>query len=174
LREKMATEGQAGLLKQLAAQYNNELRIDSLHVDSLTKFDAPVNLSYVIKSENEGADVIYLSPVLGEKLTQNPFKSTDRQYPVEIPYRINELYTMNMEIPDGYVIDEMPKPVKFSFNTNTVFDYAISQAAGRLTLNYKLDLGKTVFYPSEYAGLRDFFAKVVAKLNEQVVFKKKP
>ncbi|HUR64763.1 MAG TPA: DUF3858 domain-containing protein, partial [Chitinophagaceae bacterium] len=174
LREKLASEGKQGLLKDLNAEYNdNELKIDSVVVDSLTKLDAPLTVNYVVKNENEGADIIYFNPVLGIKYTKNPFISADRQYPVELPYRINELYTLNMEIPDGYVVDEMPKPIKLSFNTNTIFDYAISQAAGRLTLNYKLDLGTTVFFPSEYDALREFFGKVVARLNEQVVFKKK-
>jgi hypothetical protein len=59
-------------------------------------------------------------------------------------------------------------------NNDGVFDYKISQSGGNLTFNYKLELNKAVFSPAEYNLLREFFGQVVAKLDEQIVFKKKP
>jgi hypothetical protein len=36
----------------------------------------------------------------------------------------------------------------------------------------KLNINKTLFLPSEYANIKEFYAQVVAKQNEQVVLKK--
>ena len=177
IRQKIgSTGGVAVIEKDLKNELANELVVDSVRVDSLKDLDAPLTMHYIIRSENEGADIIYMNPVLGERYKQNPFKSADRQYPVEIPYRINRIYTMNMDIPEGYVVDEMPKPVRLALNkTNEgLFEYKISQAGGKLTVNYNLELKRAVFFPAEYAMLREFFTTVVAKLDEQVVFKKKP
>jgi hypothetical protein len=80
-----------------------------------------------------------------------------------------------MEIPDGYVVEELPTPVRLLLNKNNdgVFDYKISHSGGNITLKYMLELNKAVFPPAEYNLLREFFGQMVAKLNEQVVFKKK-
>jgi len=176
LRQKLSAEGKEGLLKDLRQEYGNEVMIDNLRVDSLQKLNEPMLVHYTIKNTNEQADIIYMNPALGERYRQNPFKSADRKFMVEIPYKINDLYTLNLEIPDGYLVDEMPKPVRLLLNKNNdgVFEYNISQSGGTLTMNYKLELNKAIFYQAEYNLLREFFAQLVAKLDEQVVFKKKP
>lgn len=69
----------------------------------------------------------------------------------------------------------MPKPVTIKLNPNDdiVFEYKISQSGSAIMVRYKLEMKRAVFYPAEYNTLRDFFAVLVAKNNEQMVFKKK-
>ncbi|HMK26090.1 MAG TPA: DUF3857 domain-containing protein [Chitinophagaceae bacterium] len=177
IRQKISADGNAGLIKELNTEYGSELKIDSLRVDSLLNTDQPVTVYYAIKQENEQeGDILYVNPVLGEHFTQNPFKSADRQYPVEMPYKLNELYSLSMEIPEGYMVDELPKPVTVKMNTDddAVFQYKISKTEKNVYLNYKLEINQPFFYPAEYNSLREFFNNVVAKLDEQVVFKRKP
>lgn len=171
----MIADGTEGLLKELSTGYGDGFKIDSVSVDSLMQNDEPVTLHYTIKYDSETADIIYMNPVFGERYKQNPFKSADRQYPVEMPYRQNDLYTLSMEIPDGYVVDELPKSVTLKLNTNNdaVFEYRITQSGETISLNYKLDINRTIFSPAEYNLLREFFGNMVAKLDEQIVFKKK-
>jgi hypothetical protein len=175
LREKIAVDGMAGLQKELVSAYGNELKIDSVRVDSLQNFEEPVTVHYVIKNENEADGIIYMNPVLGEKFKQNPFKSTDRKYPIELPFKQIDLYTLNMEIPTGYIVDELPKPVSLKLNAknDAVFEYKIAEAGGVITMNYKLELNRTQFLPADYNLIREFFSNVVAKLDEQIVLKKK-
>ncbi len=175
IRQKMIADGTEGLLKELSTGYGDGFKIDSVSVDSLMQNDEPVTLHYTIKYDSETADIIYMNPVFGERYKQNPFKSADRQYPVEMPYRQNDLYTLSMEIPDGYVVDELPKSVTLKLNTNNdaVFEYRITQSGETISLNYKLDINRTIFSPAEYNLLREFFGNMVAKLDEQIVFKKK-
>jgi len=175
LRKELSKNGNDVLPKQLAAQYREGIKVDSIWVDSLKLLNEPVTLHYIIKSETEGADVIYMTPVLTGFFKENPFKSDMRSYPVELPYKINELYTLRMEIPDGYVVEEMPKSVILKLNTTTdaVFNYTISQSATEISLTSGLEVNRTVFTSGEYSLLRQFFGNIAAKLNEQVVFKKK-
>ena len=50
--------------------------------------------------------------MMGEVLKENPFKSAERIYPVEMPCSTDEVFVANIEIPKGYVVDEIPKSAR--------------------------------------------------------------
>lgn len=175
-RKKIKLEGDESFLKQLRAQFNNDVSIGDLRYDSLHNEDVPLTVYYAIKSVNEDADILYVNPVMGERFKQNPLKSAARLYPVEMPYRINDTYNLTLQVPEGYVIDELPKSVTLKLEQNgdkVMFEYKISASVNYITMRYRLVIDETMFFPQEYNGIREFFAKVVAKLDEQIVLKKK-
>jgi hypothetical protein len=112
--------------------------------------------------------------MMSEAYKDNPFKSETRLYPVEMPSASDETYVFNMEIPKGYVVDELPKPTKVSLNeTDGFFEYLIAKDDTNVQLRARVKLNKANFLPDDYSGLRDFFAFIVKKQSEQIVFKKK-
>jgi len=112
--------------------------------------------------------------MLAEGYKENPFHAADRKYPVEMPYAFDETYVLNMEIPDGYVVDELPKSTKVTFNDDEgFFEYLTAKDGSNIQFRCRLQLKKANFKPEDYATLRDFFGFVVKKENEQFVFKKK-
>jgi len=79
-----------------------------------------------------------------------------------------------MEIPNGYVVDELPKSARVAMNDNDgMFEYLIDQSGNTIRLKSRLQIKKATFLPEDYQGLRDFFDYVVKKHSEQIVFKKK-
>lgn len=175
-RKKIGVEGNESFMKELKTQYVNDIAISDLKYDSLQNENVPLTVYYTLRSVNENADILYVNPVLGERFKQNPLKASERQYPVEMPYRINDTYNLVLQMPDGYVLDELPKSVtlKLEQNGNKVFfEYKISSSANYIMMQYRLFIDETIFFPAEYNGIREFFAKVVAKLDEQIVLKKK-
>lgn len=175
-RKKIGVEGNESFIKELKTQYGNDIAISDLKYDSLQNENVPLTVYYTLRSVNENADILYVNPVLGERFKQNPLKASERLYPVEMPYRINDTYNLVLQMPDGYVLDELPKSVtlKLEQNGNKVFfEYKISSSANYIMMQYRLFIDETIFFPAEYNGIREFFAKVVAKLDEQIVLKKK-
>ena len=78
-----------------------------------------------------------------------------------------------MEIPEGFQVDGLPKSARVRLNENDRnVEYLIQQTPQNIQMRVKLKLNKAVFNPDDYANLRDFFAFVVRKANEQIVFKK--
>jgi hypothetical protein len=113
--------------------------------------------------------------MMAEVQKNNPFKSEERHYPVEMPYKVEETYVLSMEIPKGYQVDEMPKSAKVAYNeTDGLFEYLIQKSGNNIQMRMHLKLNKANFQTEEYATLRDFFSYVVKKENEQIVFKKIP
>ncbi len=79
-----------------------------------------------------------------------------------------------MEIPDGYVVDELPKQTKVLFNDDEgFFEYLIAKSGDNIQFRSRIKLNKANFKPEDYASLRDFFGFIVKKQGEQIVFKKK-
>lgn len=111
---------------------------------------------------------------MAEAYKENPFKSAERKYPVEMPYTLDEIYIFNMEIPTGYVVEEIPKSARVALNEKEgMFEYLIEKNDDGIHMRSRIKLNKAVFSSEDYNTLRDFFAFIVKKQNEQIVFKKK-
>ncbi len=113
--------------------------------------------------------------MFGEGYKENPFKSAERFYPVEMPYAMDEIYIFNMIIPEGYVLDELPQSIIIKLNEegDGRFEYRISEAEGTISMRSRIELKRTYYAPDEYEMLREFFDLIVKKHNEQIVLKKK-
>jgi len=112
--------------------------------------------------------------MLKEGYSENFFKSAERKYPVEMPYQMDETYIFQIEVPNGYVVDELPKSAKVSLNDGDgFFEYLIEKSDNQINLRTRVKLDKATFAPEDYESLRSFFDYVVKKHAEQIVFKKK-
>jgi hypothetical protein len=123
----------------------------------------------------EKEDLLYISPMFEESWKENPFKSAERFYPVEMPYTMDETFILSMVVPAGYVVDELPKSITVKLNENDdgIFQYSISESGGTISVRSRIQLKRTYYLPDEYEILREFFNLVVKKQNEQIVLKKK-
>lgn len=174
IREKITDKGKDELLKAIKSQYGAETNITDLEVDSLNNLDVPVQMKYNIQFNGFTEDIVYFNPMLAEATKDNYFKSAQRYYPVEMPYTFDEVYILNMEVPTGYQIDEIPKSTRVSLNeSDGMFEYLVSENNGRIMLRSRIKINRAHFDPADYEGLRGFFDHVVKKHAEVIVFKKK-
>jgi uncharacterized protein YfkK (UPF0435 family) len=91
-----------------------------------------------------------------------------------MPYVSDDVYVLNMEIPKGYVVDELPKSTRIMLNENEgMFEYLISKSEESVQMRCRLQISRANFTNEDYQTLRDFYAFVVKKQSEQIVFKKK-
>jgi hypothetical protein len=175
LRDNIKEKGKEEFVKTIRKEYSQEFDIKTPHVDSLEMYDEPVQVKYDFSYDHGKEDIIYFNPMMAEGYKENPFKSAKRLYPVEMPYIFDETYILSLEIPEGYVLDEMPKPMVLKLNENEdgLFEYRISSSGGNVALRSRIRIKRTLFAPEEYELLREFFNMAVSKQAEQLVFKKK-
>ena len=175
LRNSVNDQGKDQYFNSIKKAFTNEIDISNATIDSLRNYEDPVFIKYdfVLKAEKE--DILYFSPMFTEGMKENPFKSADRFYPVEMPYTFDETFLIRMDVPSGYVTDELPKPIKVMLNENGdgFFEFLIAETNGTISLRSRIKLKRAIFYPEEYETLREFFNLVVKKHGEQIVFKKK-
>ena len=144
-------------------------------IDSLSNLETPLTIKYKLEFSNDNEEILYFNPTLNEGYKKNPFVAAERNYPVEMPYTSEEVINETIEVPKGYMVDELPKQmlVKLDEEGKTFFEYRIEQSDNRISFLNRIRIHKAMFIADEYPGLREFFNIVVKKQSEQIVFKKK-
>ena len=160
-------------LKEVKKDYSFEPELSNIEIDSLKIPEEPLSVKYDIKFGFNGDDIVYFNPVLAAAVKENPFKSAERFYPVEMPSCKDETYLLNMEIPAGYKVEELPKSARVMLNEDEgMFEYIIQAGGDRIQLRCRTVIKKATFDPEDYETLRNFFAFIVQKEAEQIVLKK--
>jgi hypothetical protein len=173
LRKKLSTTTQDDFFKEVKKSYPMEVELSNTEIDSLKMLEEPVAIKYNLQMNFNDEDIIYFNPILTGALRENPFKAAERFYPVERSSCTDETYVLNMEVPKGYKVEELPKSARVMLNeTEGMFEYIIGEGNGRIQLRCRIVIKKANFEPTDYQTLRDFFASTVKKQAEQIVFKK--
>jgi Domain of Unknown Function with PDB structure (DUF3857)/Domain of Unknown Function with PDB structure (DUF3858) len=175
IRKKIKEQdGEKKFLEQLRSGSAAEETISDLEIDSLRLPDEPLAINYSCHLATDSAsDVFYFTPMLADRITENPFRASERHYPVEMPYAKDVNYILAMDIPSGYTVDALPESAKITLNDGGYFEYILSQDGDQIHFRTRMRLMKANYQPQEYVLLRNFFAAVVDKESEQIVFKKK-
>jgi hypothetical protein len=138
--------------------------------------DFEKGLNYILEFENneisEG-NFIYFNPMVIGRLKTNPFQLENRFFPVDYNYSFQEMLTMNITIPDGWTVDELPKPIIYRLPDNSAEYQRIIQASSTsILMRYILKVNKPQFLPSEYNGIKDLYNQLVKTHSERIVLKK--
>jgi hypothetical protein len=175
LRSAVKEKGTPELVNEIKKGFSGETEIKDLFIDSLNNYEGPVTIRYDFDSKMTGDEIVYINPMFGEGYKENPFKSVERFYPVEMPYTIDETFQLQMQLPAGYEVDELPQQlvVKLNEHDDGLFEYRITESNGTISLRSRLRIKRSLFEPDEYSKLREFFSIVVKKHSEQIVLKKK-
>lgn len=96
------------------------------------------------------------------------FETTDRKYPLYFPYAYEEVDNVAIQLPPGYSVETLPdgQDVKLS---NARFITSRSVQEGAVLETRTLVVNSIYFQPQQYAELREFFNRLKATGEEQVV-----
>ncbi len=174
IRDEIADKGEKPYFETQRKSFPFAVELTDPHLDSLMQYDLPVLEHYTVGFPTGNDDRLYFNPMFGEGIKENLFSAAERHYPVEMPYKIDETFVLYMEIPKGYVIDEMPKPARVLLGDGDgVYEYLLRSDEESVQLRSRLVLKRTYFSSDAYRYLRDFFTQVMKKQGEMIVFKKK-
>ncbi|MDT8414439.1 MAG: hypothetical protein RQ735_03590 [Flavobacteriaceae bacterium] len=160
--------------KSLEDFYNIELsELTDNHEDkTATNFKE----SYQFLSENQ-TDIIdgkiYFSPTLFLKMSENPFKATKREYPIDFVFPKSEILEAEFSIPEDYKVTYLPKSLHIKFEDDLAsYDYEIKQIDDKIFLKSELTTKRSVVAPTYYSLFKAFFEKIVNKQNDKIIIEK--
>jgi hypothetical protein len=173
VRQKFYDDKRKNYFEDESKKYTEDVTITNGKLDSLKNYDYPITVTYDVEVKLKKDSLIYFNPMLAEQIKENPFKAESRLYPVELPYATNSIYSLSIEIPTGYKLEDMPTSQAFSLPDNKArYEYEIKHVDNQIQLRCRLQLNKTFFAVDDYENLRAFFAQVINKENQQIVFRK--
>ena len=115
------------------------VKISDTEIDSLQQTEYPVTIKFNFAFDQGNDDIIYFNPLMMPVVGENYFKTENRLYPVELPYCNDETFTLNMEIPKGYIVDELPKSVRVNLNdADGSFEYLVGKTATNIQFKFRL------------------------------------
>jgi len=177
-REKIATKkDQTALMKESLNQQYPDISLEEVKMEAPEDLTKPVNISFkctLPDMASGNGDLLYLTPVLDPIFRENPLKLEDRKFPVDIPYVFSDKFVLQLELPEGYALEEGPAPIRASLpNNGGSFQYSMSQVGNKLNLVTEIKITQLRYEPEEYAGLRHFFNLLLEKQLNSVVLKRK-
>lgn len=152
------------------------LTIESYTFENIDSIYKPVKEIYEV-TLNGYADIlgnmISVSPMLIEKMEDNPFKMEYRKYPIDYGHAIRNRFILNIEIPDGYQVSEIPKGINMVLpDKSGRFTYNTSVSNNNIQLMSNFDINKTVFTEGEYLIVKEFYNQIITKHKEVILLKK--
>lgn len=176
VRKRIRKNGQEEYVKNtLASRHNWSLKESTF--SAVEEIGSPIKESHTVLISDYATvtgDVIYLNPILSDRLEKNPFTLDNRLYPVDFGALQEKVHLIKIVIPDGYSVDEIPQAKLISLPGNAArFTYSATANGNVINVTCNLQINKTIHLQTDYAYLREFYNQVVAKQSEQIVIKKK-
>lgn len=150
------------------------LKAEIVNLDSL---DLSLSEKYEIEFKPyNGTDNsrLVFNPFIFDQLTENPFKLTERTYPVDWGAQSDDKYILNMHLPDNFTIEGEPEKVAVAMpNGGGRFVTAYVPDTHSFTFSKVTQLNHSVYSPEEYPYLKELFNKIIQTEKADLVFKKK-
>ncbi len=117
---------------------------------------------------------IYLDPILVKWLESSPFKSNQRNFPIDFGHPFSREYQMNIKIPKGYKIMSLPQEKSMILPGGVgSLDLGCKALGELIQFRFKLAISQSYFEVSAYDHLKEFFAEVVDNQNNTFIVLKK-
>ncbi len=150
--------------------------LDSFKISFKDSTHKPLSTEAYFSSNDHvqvAGDNIYFNPVFFGRQDKNPFKLPERNFPIDFAYARKLHYTLNLTLPEGYVVQELPRSFTLDLPHDDGQFRRLAQVEGNtLQFTSQITIRKPRFDPLEYKTLREFYDRIVAAHAEQVVLKR--
>ena len=153
------------------------VEISDFELSNLDNVYEPVEVSFDFEMLNGGVEEVagklYVSPLFYLTQAENPFKSEERNHPIDFRYPWKDRYILKIQIPEGYTVESLPESSMMSLRDDLgSFKYLISQRATTLNISAEISLNSSVIPSELYLDLKKFYEMIVSKESEKIVLSK--
>ncbi len=137
--------------------------------------DEKVSERFKFELENVlNSNMVYFNPFLIRFFDQNPFLLEERNYPIDFGYSRNYKYQMNITVPDGYQVHELPENKTFTLGEKmAILKFYHLHDKNQIVISFDLTLNDTYFSANDYNSLKELFEHVTNIQNNSLVVLKK-
>jgi hypothetical protein len=116
---------------------------------------------------------MFINPLLFFTQTKNPFLQEKRQMPIYFGYPTENKYNIIMEVPEGYAVESIPKPIKIATGENAgLFIFNVLVQGNKIQIQVTKELNKAIVSAEFYNVLKTFYQQMIDKQNEKIILKK--
>jgi hypothetical protein len=162
-------ENQDEKLPKLKILKSNIANLDSLEMPLGETFEVEID-AY----DNTNHNRLVFNPFLWEKITKNPFKLAERDYPVDWGMASDDRLILTMRLPQGYTVETPPQTVAFKMpGDGGMYATTFENSDNTFTFSNITKFTKPIYTSEEYPYLKELYNKIILTEKADMVFKKK-
>jgi hypothetical protein len=152
------------------------VQIKSVQPDSTNSNDTlfAQKIEFTYEAQKTG-DFYFINPRFLTQEKENPFKKAIRLSDIDFGCNQEIFLALQISIPVTYQIDYLPKNIivrapdsSFFYKRRTYTD-----STTQIYFTQTFEIKRSIFDKEEYAGIKEFFDRVYALMEEEIVLKKK-
>jgi hypothetical protein len=155
---------------------DNGIKISQCSIEGLRDFAPNVKETIQFTKQGETAgDHIYLNPYIAFPITNNPFTEKERLLPVEFPYKRTFNTTLQLTLPEGWKLEEMPQNIRITSEDKSISGHILYESADErmVSITCQFRLTKVNYNNSEYNMIKQLFELFANRSKDMLVIKKK-
>ena len=152
---------------------NNNVNIeDSLIVENYSDTNQPFKFSFNSSTSFENASgKLFIHPFCNLSVSDNMFKQTTRSLPIDLIYLRSVEYKSEIEIPEGYKIEYLPKELNHDGRLMTV-SYIAKKIDNKIEVSAKYFFNTNMYDAKDYQGLKHSYAQIIKQFTDMIVLVK--
>jgi hypothetical protein len=175
IRKKISRDGEDKYIENLKST-NTDWSIENIEIIVPEDINAPVKEKIQLELENTAesmGNMIYINPIVIGRIDENPLKQEERKLPIEFVVPIKNDFRLNLILPEGYEVDELPESINMVTPDRTaILKYMIQVNGRNLQLAHSWQIKESFYTQDKFPDLKEFYSVLVSKQNEQIVLKK--
>ena len=178
-----ATEREKYALSPMKSEYMsrlipvwNRLETDTISFENPDVSEKPFVIRTSCSDEQSvfrAGNKLIIEPLFFSDAIENPFKTEKRNFPVDFAYPFENKYILNLKIPDGYVVSELPEAIEYKLPDNSArFVYLIKSTGNMIQLTCETKFTKATYGADQYQLIKNLFGLISSKHREKIVLTK--
>jgi hypothetical protein len=151
------------------------VRIISVHQDSMSNSYDPLVQQIEFSYEPESSDKFYfIKPQTLFLKNENPFIKEIRNTDIDFACNQSIEAIFQLNIPPGFNVEKLPKnTIVRAPDTSFLFSRFFSFDSSLIFMRQTFQINKPVFDKEDYQGVREFFTRVYALMEDEIILKRK-
>jgi hypothetical protein len=173
LREQNTTAEEFSRNELLTGLPDSE--VTDIELTGVDDVSSPIGTNFSFSNDaaaQQAGDFIYFNPFFMHQIDENPFQLRDRNFPVNYDTGMSYSFTLNLQLPPGYELEEAPQSIQHNIGRDLLYRQIAREAGNQLQIMTTFQVNKLMFTPDEYEFLREFYNNVVSSQAEQIVLKR--
>ncbi|MGL1886473.1 MAG: DUF3857 and transglutaminase domain-containing protein [Reichenbachiella sp.] len=147
----------------------NESIKGNIKVTNEDKVDATLVIKYRKEKEVDSFDGdFYLVPFDGIEYSKNPLTANKRDYPIDMVYKKQRLFSSTIMLSEGQSFKHIPAPTQHDDELLSL-KYDVTETAQFVRVDATYQFKKAIYPPEDYELLKQDFELLYTKLAEQIV-----
>lgn len=141
--------------------------LDSVENALIEEYEVEFNVANTEHTAN------YFNPFFVNPIRKNPFKLNDRNFPVDLGAASEERISINISLPEKFLLKEQPKDVSIALpNQGGRYILQTRMIDNNLMVSQQLLFNKAIYSSDEYHYLKEFYNRIIQIQKSDVLIAK--